>query len=784
MWGGFSGDEVATRTFTALAAGQGVSIDLDNGNVDGGRKVGFSLQTSGGADVLQFYFLGGASNYKYNDGTEQDTGIPFQRTGVRVQFTLNSATAYTLIVTPCGGTTTRINGTYSGTIAQLKLFNQNNTGGNDKNIYFNNFLVGGYTDNADNYSGDYAGLDKGNQPITTGNGNSTYTTPVLTTADSGTKYAVVVSGCGGSVLSSSATVTVTLPINSSVTPQDVTCNGGSDGSIAISASGAATLTYSINNGGSFQAGSTFSGLSAGSSYNIVVKDGNGCTASYSGNPVSVNQPAVVAVTENTGSHVNVTCNGGSDGTIVLNAATGGSGAGYQYSKDGGANYQAGTTFSGLTAGTYQMKAKDGNGCLSANVAVTVTQPAVVAVTENTGSHVNVTCNGGANGQIVLNAATGGSGAGYQYSKDGGANYQAGTTFGGLTAGTYQMKAQDGNGCLSANVAVTITEPAVVAVTENTGSHVNVTCNGGANGQIVLNAATGGSGAGYQYSKDGGANYQAGTTFSGLTAGTYQMKAKDGNGCLSANVAVTLTEPTVVAVTENTGSHVNVTCNGGSDGTIVLNAATGGSGAGYQYSKDGGANYQAGTTFSGLTAGTYQMKAKDGNGCLSANVPVTITQPSAVVAAAGPDKTVCPGNSVGIGGSPTGSGGTGSLTYLWTPATGLNNATIANPTASPTATTTYTVTVTDANSCTANDSVLVTVNSVATSPVTITVPSIGDTTLSYTGGAGCQFVLLKSADVTAPLSSWSVEAINTVTPGSFTIPPVGTGSPVFYDIKSE
>ena len=122
MWGGFSGDEVAIRTFSALAAEQVVSIDFDNGNVDGGSKVGFSLQTSGGADVLQFYFLGGASNYKYNDGSESDTGIPFQRTGLRVQFVLTSGSAYKLIVTPCGGSASTFTGSYSGTIARLKLF--------------------------------------------------------------------------------------------------------------------------------------------------------------------------------------------------------------------------------------------------------------------------------------------------------------------------------------------------------------------------------------------------------------------------------------------------------------------------------------------------------------------------------------------------------------------------------------------------------------------------------------------------------------------------------------
>ena len=68
----------------------------------------------------------------------------------------------------------------------------------------------------------------------------------------------------------------------------------------------------------------------------------------------------------------------------------------------------------------------------------------------------------------------------------------------------------------------------------------------------------------------------------------------------------------------------MTCNGGSDGTIVMNTATGGSGSGYTYS-DGGA-YQSSKTFSGLTATTYTMTAKDSAGCVSAGVPVIISQP--------------------------------------------------------------------------------------------------------------------------------------------------------------
>jgi hypothetical protein len=74
--------------------------------------------------------------------------------------------------------------------------------------------------------------------------------------------------------------------------------------------------------------------------------------------------------------------------------------------------------------------------------------------------------------------------------------------------------------------------------------------------------------------------------------------------------------------------------------------------------------------------------------------------------AGADQTICPSASVQLGGNPTGSGGTGTFTYSWTPTNGLSDATDANPTATLNSTTTYTVTVTDANGCTATDEVTV------------------------------------------------------------------------------
>ena len=77
-----------------------------------------------------------------------------------------------------------------------------------------------------------------------------------------------------------------------------------------------------------------------------------------------------------------------------------------------------------------------------------------------------------------------------------------------------------------------------------------------------------------------------------------------------------------------------------------------------------------------------------------------------IANAGDNKSISAGGSVEIGGSPTASNGTFPYTYSWSPTTGLNDATIANPTASPASTTTYTVEVNDTNGCVDSDNMTV------------------------------------------------------------------------------
>jgi len=106
-----------------------------------------------------------------------------------------------------------------------------------------------------------------------------------------------------------------------------------------------------------------------------------------------------------------------------------------------------------------------------------------------------------------------------------------------------------------------------------------------------------------------------------------------------------------------------------------------------------------------TTTTYSVTVTDGNGCTDVD-EIEITVNDLPEVDAGSDQITCLNDSVQIGGSPTGAT---AVSYLWTPALGLSDATIANPMASPQDTTKYFVEITDANGCKSIDSVVVFTN---------------------------------------------------------------------------
>ncbi len=98
---------------------------------------------------------------------------------------------------------------------------------------------------------------------------------------------------------------------------------------------------------------------------------------------------------------------------------------------------------------------------------------------------------------------------------------------------------------------------------------------------------------------------------------------------------------------------------------------------------------------------YIVTGTDNKGCTAADT-VTITAKTLPVVTVTPGTAVCKNTQLQLQ-------ATGGSTYQWLPASGLSNASIANPIASPVTTTTFVVVVTAANSCTATDSVKVAIN---------------------------------------------------------------------------
>ncbi|MDI9363480.1 MAG: PKD domain-containing protein [Flavobacterium sp.] len=96
---------------------------------------------------------------------------------------------------------------------------------------------------------------------------------------------------------------------------------------------------------------------------------------------------------------------------------------------------------------------------------------------------------------------------------------------------------------------------------------------------------------------------------------------------------------------------------------------------------------------------YVASSTNGFGCTSTDtVVVTVFQPFTISVT--PSDSICVGQSTKLGAS-------GAFSYTWAPATGLSNAAIQNPVASPLVTTTYQVTGTDQYNCfTATASVVI------------------------------------------------------------------------------
>ncbi len=506
-------------------------------------------------------------------------------------------------------------------------------------------------------------------------------------------YMVTVTDANGCTETVSATITQPTAISLTAASQtNVSCFGGSNGAAAVNAAtgGAGGYSYNWTPGNPAGDGTTsVTGLSAGT-YTVTVTDANACTASQS---FTVTQPT--APVSGTTVVTNVSCFSGSNGAINL-TPNGGTGP-YTYNwLPSGPTTEDRT---GLVSGTYQVQITDNNGC-TGTVSATVTQSSAISLTA--ASQTNIACFGGSNGAAAVNVATGGAG-GYSYNWTPGNPTGDGTTsVTGLSAGTWTCTVTDANGC-TASQSFTLTEPTAISLTA--ASQTNVSCFGGSNGALEVNAATGGT-PGYTYDWSPGTPTGDGTTsINGISAGTYTVTVTDANAC-TASVIFTVTQPS--ATVSGTTVTTNVACNGGSNGTINL-TPTGGT-SGYTFDWGGGITTEDRT---GLVAGTYSVTITDVNGCTGI-VSTTVSEPTALSTSVSSTNSDCGGSNGSA--SVLASGGTTNYTYLWSNA-GITSSISGIPSG------VYNVTVTDANGCTATNSVTVSNNPDITAPAAPTLATI-------------------------------------------------------------
>jgi GH18 family chitinase/PKD repeat protein len=514
-----------------------------------------------------------------------------------------------------------------------------------------------------------------------------------------------VNTCGSSATSSKVTVLVNqLPSSAgAITGTSSVCEltTGSAYSIAT-VSGATTYNWSVPTGSLITSGQTTNAITvdyASTSGNISVTPQNSCG---DGTPailaVSVNTTPVVSVNNNT------ICDGDAAAIFTATSATA-----ISYLWSGNGTGTASTT-NGTASGTYTVSITDINGCSnSANGVLTVNSNTV-----SLGSDISI-CSGSS---TILDAGIGG--VTYAWN-----TAETTQTISVSTAGEYHVSVIDANGCTGKD---TLTVTLGAGLTIALGNDQNI-CTGSS---ITLDATN--SGASYLWNT--GATTQ---TISTSNAGSYNVTATDGNGCVGKDtIIIGLNSLPTVSL----GTDLSI-CEGSN---TTLDA--GNTGSSYAWST--GATTQ---TINVSNANSYNVTVTDVNGCIEKDTLVLSinTKPTVTVN----DATICFGDAAATftATAPT------ATSYLWS-----SNGSGTSNTASGTTAGSYVVTVTDANTCSNSATGTLTINSLPNVSVADAAICNGDPATTFIANAptAVSYVWSENGSGTNSTTSGSTAGNYTVT----------------------
>ena len=463
---------------------------------------------------------------------------------------------------------------------------------------------------------------------------------------------------------------------------DTICSQGTNGTATVSPTGGIapyTYLWNANN----QTSQTATGLSS-NPYRVTITDANGCITS--GETFVQQQQELNTYGEAQAPG----CHDGLDGTgsviSIFYGATPANIADFTY-KWNTSPPKTGLNVTGLQGGqTYILTATDPLGC-TATASVPVGNPLPLE-TSITGTS-DAKCNGDATGWASARAD--GGTAPYTWFWNGGTSSNDSLAQ-GLKAGIYRVTITDINGCPGTSIA-NIGEPTLLRVTL---APTPVKCFGESTGSVK--ATPSGGTPPYQV------NWANGTqtaVLPNLASGIYAMSVTDAKGCITP-ASVEVSQP--AAPLGGTAAMEEPRCYGGHDGRILL-TATGGS-APYRYTLDNKPSNGSAIQI-GITAGSYNPKIVDINGCEFIVAPIVVTQPDPIIVDLGPDIRILFGEDTQLLALVLNA--RGLTQYAWTLADSLwlSCMDCRNPSVYSLEYSTYfEVTVTDSSGCKAEDQIQV------------------------------------------------------------------------------